>query len=328
MGLGAVFLWFLFLERAILTPFILAAIFAYVFNPLIDFLSRSIRLPRSLSIIIIYTIIVAVIVAAGILLTRRIINESFEFTINISYLAHTARMQAESLPSWLSPIVDEGLRSLEKSKIFAPDLAFSFFPKAISRMVSFIIFVFAAFYFLREGRSMIDKFLHFIPQEHRLDIEVMLRKMNNVFSGYLRGQLFMVAFVSSILFIALSIIGVRYALILAVFSGFAEIVPIIGPITATVVAVGVVLTDSSFNFDLSQIQVALLVAVIYFLLRQIQDYFITPAIMGRITNLHPLVILFSVLAGGHLFGIIGFILGVPVAASIRLLLEFALDKLA
>ena len=72
---------------------------------------------------------------------------------------------------------------------------------------------------------------------------------------------------------------------------------------------------------------AAVVAITYFLVRQFQDYFINPFVMGKITNLHPLVVLFAVLAGGHIWGTLGLILAVPIAATIRIFLEFSLDKI-
>ena len=137
----------------------------------------------------------------------------------------------------------------------------------------------------------------------------------------------MVFLVSLILFIALSIIGVRFALILAIFSGFAEIIPLIGPIVATTVAGFAMFLTGNNNFFLSPLQATLAVILVYVSIRQFQDYFITPHIMGRITKLHPLIILFSVLSGDHLFGILGVILAVPIAATLRILLEYSLDKI-
>ncbi len=324
--LGVLFLLFFYIERAIFTPFILAGIFAYVFNPVINFLSFKIKLPRTLSVIIIYILIIAIMIALGVMLSSRILHESSDFSSYARNLSKTAKQQIATLPLWIRPAVDETILSLERSKLFSPQYLFYFFPQAISRIVSFTIFLFAGFYFLKEGRSMFDKILNFIPTDYKIEVEILFRKINAVLNGYLRGQLFMVFFVSLVLFIALSILGVRFALILGVFSGFAEIVPFIGPIIATTVAAIVVFTTGTTNFNLAPTQAVIAVIIIYFVVRQFQDYFITPHVMGRITQLHPLIILLAVLSGEHMGGILGVILAVPVAATIRILLEYCLDK--
>lgn len=326
VALGALIIWFLYIERAILTPFILAAIFAYLFNPIVNFFSNKIKLPRAVSIIIIYILIIIVIIVGSISLTKRILEESSELTQFATTLSKEASHQVAVLPDWAKPAVSDTLYSLEKAKILSSPSDLSFFPKAFSKILSFIIFLFSAFYFLKEGKIMRDKILNFMPNEYKFDLEILLRKINTALGSYLRGQVFLVLLVSTILFIALSILGVKFALILAIFSGLAEIVPIIGPIVAASVAGIVAFIGGTSNFSLIPLQTAIAVVVIYTIVRQMQDYLVNPYIMGKITKLHPLVILFAVLAGEHIAGILGLILAVPIAGILRILLEFSLDK--
>ena len=269
-----------------------------------------------------------IIVLFGLVSSRRIINESFELKNYIDHLTETTKQQLSSLPDFLQPTVYETVLSLKKSKLFSPQSVFFIFPAAISRIVSLFIFLFSAFYLLKDGRSALDKILNFFPKEYKIDIEILIHKINSVFASYLRGQLFLVLIVSLMLFIALSILGVRFALIIAIFSGFAEIIPFIGPITAGTVAVLVVLaTGGVTNFNLNPIQAAVVVAGIYFVIRQFQDYFITPTVMGKITQIHPFIIFIAVLSGGHLFGVLGYILAVPIAATFKILLEYFYSSL-
>lgn len=325
--LGFILLGFLFIERAILAPFVLGAIFAYLINPIINFFTHRVRLPRTFSVILVYSLLLFIVVAISVLLTRRAMIESVEFSSYRGTLILTAKSQIHTLPIWLQPTLEETLTSLEKSKLFTPQSLFILFPQALSRVVSFIIFLFSSFYFLKEGRALLDKALHFVPNNYKIEIEIVARKINAVLGSYLRGQIFMVFLVSLTLFIALSILGVKFALILAIFSGIAEIVPIIGPIVATAVAALVtLLSGGSTNFPLTPIHASGIVVIIYVIVRQLQDYFVTPYIMRRITQLHPLIILFAALAGEHVAGILGIILGVPIAATLKIMLEYCLDK--
>ena len=324
--LGAFIIWFLYIERAILTPFILAAIFAYLFNPIVNFISNRIKLPRAVSIIIIYAVIIAVVVIGSISLTKRIFDESSELKQFANTLSKEAGHQIAVLPDWAKPAINDTLYSLEKTKLFSSPSDLSFFPKAFSKILSFIIFLFSAFYFLKEGKMMRDKLLNFMPNEYKFEVEILLRKINAALGSYLRGQVFLVLLVSATLFIALSILGVKFALILAIFSGLAEIVPIIGPIVAASVAGIVAFIGGTSNFSLVPLQTAIAVVVIYAVVRQVQDYLVNPYIMGKITKLHPLIILFAVIAGEHIAGILGLILAVPIAGILRILLEFSIDK--
>lgn len=327
--LGLIILWILYLQREILTPFVLAAIFAYILNPLINFLSNKIKIPRTLSVVVIYFTIIGVLVFGGWALTQRIIEESSQFETFIRNFASSARSQISHFPDWAKPITSDSLESIDKARIFAlsPSLV-SIFPQAISGAISFIIFLFSSFFFLKEGRKIIDRFLNFLPKEYRIETEILIRKINSVLGGYLRGQLLLIVIISVIYYIALSLLGVKFALFLAVLSGFAEIIPIIGPIVAGAVAATVAYVSGSSNFGLSPVSSAAIVIGVYFAANQVQEYLIKPYIIGKITQLHPLIILFAVIAGGSMAGMLGLILAVPIAAVVRILLEFSMDKIS
>jgi len=322
---GILVLWFLYIERAILTPFILAAIFAYIFNPIVNFFYHKLKFPRTLSVIVIYLVIILGIVFVGIFFSKRAVDESLELRSEAYSITKTAKNEINNLPDWIKPTVSDTLSTFEKSTLTYPSV-FSFFPKAFSRILSFIIFLFAAFYFLKEGRNMLDKFLNFIPNDYKVEVDILIRRINSVLGGYLRGQVFLVFFVSLVLFICLTILGIKFSLILAVFSGFAEIVPIIGPIVAAAVVALISFIGGSSNFNLTPIQIALIVVIIYTVVRQLQDYLVNPYIMGKITKLHPLIILFAVIAGEHTAGILGLILAVPIAGILKIIFEYSLDK--
>ncbi len=324
---GILVLWFLYVERSILTPFILAAIFAYIFNPIVNFFSHRLKLPRTLSVLIIYLVIISIVVLSGIALSKRVMEESSELGAQATAITQTAKHQINSLPDWARPTINDTLKTFETTKTVSYSSIFSFFPRAFSGILSLLIFLFAAFYFLKEGKSMSDKALNFVPNDYKIEVEILLRRINSILGGYLRGQVFLVFFVSAVLFIFLTILGVRFSLILAVFSGFAEIVPIIGPIVAVTVAALVAFFGGTASFGLSPIQLAITIIIVYTVVRQVQDYFVTPHVMGRITQLHPLIILFAVIAGGHTAGIIGLILAVPVAGVVKIIFEYSLDKI-
>lgn len=323
--LTVVLIWFIYTERAIIAPFAMAGVFAYLFNPVVNFLSHRIKLPRTLSVIIIYLLIVGVVLAISLVLTRRAFEESLDFRLYLNNVVEVARMQAKTLPDFLRPTIYDGLSQLKQSKLFQPASLFVFFPQAISRIVSFFIFLFSAFYFLKEGGNIFDRIVKTTPKRYRIEVEILIRRINAVLGEYLRGQLLLVLIVSSMLFVALSILGVRFTLILAIFSGIAEIVPLIGPLVAGTIAALVVLFTGISHFQLSQLTSVVLVILIYFIVRQIQDYLITPHVMGKITKLHPLIILFAVLAGQHILGIWGMLFAVPIAAVIRILIQFCID---
>jgi predicted PurR-regulated permease PerM len=324
---GILVLWFLYVERSMLTPFVLAAIFAYIFNPIVNFFSNKLKLPRTFSVLIIYLVIISIVVLSAITLSKRVVEESSELGSQLTVITKTAKNQVNNLPDFVRPTVNDALKTFQTTKTISFSSVFSVFPKAFSGLLSLIVFLFAAFYFLKEGKTMSDKALNFVPNDYKIEVEILLRRINSVLGGYLRGQVFLVFFVALILFICLTILGVKFSLILAVFSGFAEIVPIIGPIVAVTVAALIGFLGGTASFGLSPIQLVVAIIIVYTVVRQVQDYFITPYVMGKITQLHPLIILFAVIAGGHTAGMVGLILAVPVAGVVKIIFEYSLDRI-
>lgn len=324
--LGAIIVWFLYLERGILTPFIVAAIFAYIFNPIVSFLSSRIKLPRAVSVIIIWAIIISILSFGGYWFVKRAIAESVALRSFLRDWIPNARAQIYLLPEFARPTINEALSSLQKTLIGSSISLFAIFPQAISGIISFFIFFISSIYFLHDGRNFFDKFLLAIPKEHRIDAEILLRKINVALGDYLRGQLLVILVSFSMFLVFFTVLGVRFSFILALISGFLEVIPLLGPYAAGALAVTVVLLTGASHFDLSPFQATLVVVIGSFLIRQVQDYLITPRIMGRVVRVHPLVVLFAIIAGGNVAGILGMILAVPTAAVVKVLLEYSMDK--
>src|SRR3989344_598531 len=323
--IGVLVLGFLYIQREILTPFIFAAIFAYIFNPIVNILHRKLKVPRTASVIVIYILIIGMIVGGGILFSKRAVDESSQFRYQITQITKNAKAQINNLPDWIRPTLNDTLATIEKSNNLTYPSVYSFFPEVFSRIIGFIIFLFATFYFLKEGGSMFDRIINLVPNKYKIEVDILLKKINSILGSYLRGQIFLVILISLVLFICLSVIGVKFALILAIFSGFAEIVPIIGPIFAATVAAIVAYMGGQSNFGWDPFQTAIVVVIVYTVVRQIQDYLINPYIMGKITKLHPLIILFAVIAGEHVAGIVGLILAVPIAGILKIIFEYSMD---
>ena len=326
--LGLLIIWFVYLSRSILTPFILAAIFAYILNPVIAFFSDRTKLNRVYFIILLYIVFFALLGWIGTFITGKIIFEVRELGGESQLLLRNAESFIATLPFWLQGYGREALVSVQEAFTIEPGAIVPIFSGAASRLFATITFLFASFYMLKDGSKFVDGLLLFFPGERKLEAEILLRRINAILGNYLRGQLALVLLMATFGFIIFSFLGVRFSLLLGLLIGFAEIVPMIGPIIAGVVVTLVSMFDGVSGFGLPPVYDGLLVVGAYIILNQIENYIVIPQVMGRITNLHPLIIFFSVLAGGNLFGILGFILAVPVAASLRIILEYWLDRLS
>jgi predicted PurR-regulated permease PerM len=324
--IGIITLFFLYLIRGILAPFVLAAIFAYIFNPVVNLISKKTGLPRLLAIISIYVVILGAISYVSVWLGGQLLAEAKELakTEDLAKLAETTikklpTVEIAGRPVGFQAVLSEIITALGEA---AQRLEKSFLPiftGVAAVLAKFLIFIVASFYFLKDG----ERWVGFLKQKiSRKDFVLLLDKLNSVLGGYLQGQVLMVIIMSTATWIALTILGVRFALILGIITGFLELIPLIGPWSAGGLAALTAFLTKGNHFGLDPTGLVVVVAVIYFGLRMLEDYFVIPQLLGRLTRLHPLAVLFAVLAGGSLAGPVGFILGVPVAASLRVLLEY------
>lgn len=317
-GLAAVFgLWFLYWARSATTPFILAAAFAYLLNPFVSLITRWARLPRDLSIVLIYVAIIGLLGTGVVFVTNNLNFESEQFSRETRVIMRDLNSSIADLPGWLQPVVSDSFESIRGSLLYPQKRIAAFLPGAVNRTIGILVFLVASFYFLRDGQRFVKAFFRLFPQNIASEVEEIIFKINGVLGNYLRGQLLLVAIMSTLTFIGLMVIGVRYALILSIFTGLAEIIPFIGPIVAASVAMIVAFADQISRFNFVPAIDLFVVAALYFVLRQLEDLFIIPVVLGRLTKLHPLVVMFSVLAGGHLFGLMGYLAAVPVIASVK-----------
>lgn len=331
--LGIFIVWILYLERAILAPFILAAIFAYVFNPIVTLFQRRLKVPRTLSVILIYAALILAIFTVFTYIGRQLLAESAQFSSE-GKLALLSQSQISFLPEWqvgnnsfgFQSLAHELIKTLSKTAQDVQDNLWPYLSLAASRAIEVLVFLVAAFYFLREGNKITEHCRSWISEKYHGEYDGLLNRLNKVLGDYLRGQLILVAIMSIISWLTLTILGVKFALILGIMTGFLELIPYFGPFLAITITSLTAFITGTNNFGLDPFSLALIIGVAFLIFRQLEDYFIIPEVLGRLTKLHPLVVLFSVLAGGHTGGILGFVLAVPIVSSLRILLPYLLEK--
>lgn len=323
-----------FLARDVIMPFILAAGFAYIFNPVVKIISKKTHLNRLWSVIVLYLILLILISYATFWTTNQILKETSQVASDVGNLANYGQNTIEHLPEWNIAGKSFGLQTLVISSLntfvtAALEIQQSIVPiltEAVDFVIKLLLFIIASFYLLKDGPEILEKFLTSISPKVRKEFRELISRVNTALGGYLRGQVILIAVMSTASSLVLSILGVKFALTFGLLTGFLELIPFVGPVVATSLVAGVAFLTGDNNFGLSPTTLATVIVGIYFVLRQLEDYFIIPQLLGRMTRLHPLLVMFSVIAGGAIAGPIGFILGVPIAACARILLEYSWER--
>jgi predicted PurR-regulated permease PerM len=331
--------------RGLLLPVIMAIVLAYLIEPLVELLTRRTGLSRTLSIAIIYLLLIAILVSVpvgaitpivvqtnnlinntpsylqqlGEFLQKPIIIAGFEIPINELPLD---QVYATLTSNFVSILQTVGSRSIS--------LFGSVASATISTVGWTILVLFLSFYLVKDNEQFFQFALDNVPKDYRRDMLRLSDEISLLWNAFLRGQLILCGVVGSIVFVMAVVIGLPNALILGLIAGLMELIPTFGPILAAVpaVLVGLFQSHSSWLGDLmSPFWFFVVIAVLYTVIYQLENYYLVPRIIGHHLKLHPLVVILGVLAGASVAGILGIILAAPVLATARAILIYIYRKL-
>ena len=184
----------------------------------------------------------------------------------------------------------------------------------LSRSVELVVIPVLTFYLLKDWRIIIEWIINLFPKENRKQARSIINDMGEVVGDFLTGQFLLCIIIGSISFIGFYQMNVGYPFVLATIAAIAEAIPIIGPIFSAVPAILLGLMVST--------KLGIKVAIFCFFLQQLENHIILPRVMGKSINLHPIMIIVSLLIGGQFLGIIGMILAVPTTALLNIFMQY------
>jgi predicted PurR-regulated permease PerM len=314
----------------IVRPFVWAGVLAFVLLPVVGLLERRLSLPRTVAAAIVFLGLLAAIIGGARLLVPLAVDQVRDLQRTLPTLVANAQ---NTLAETADQVGLEDLDVLIANFAGVGDLtqmvargAVPFIVGIGHFLLQLLVFLIATFFLLRDAPRLFQWFRRILPASQRNELIPLLAQVNTVLGRYVRGQMFLIAVMSTATFIGLSILQVPFVLLLAIMTGVLEVIPIVGPITAGAIACLVALGHPA-PWGLSQIWYVAIVAVMYTVLRHAEDYFVIPLVIGRIVKLHPAVVIFSLLTGGTLYGLLGVLVAVPVAATLRLVLIYIGAKL-
>ena len=308
----------LWLARSVIGPFVVAAVLAYGFSPFVSAGVRRLGWPRIAIVGLGYLLTLAVLGVLGYFVAGQAINELRALSAaGPTALADTIRqlvgtdvidIGGQHIPvAEVARRAQEGIAGMFASPSDALHIAVSLGEAGLQAILVLIV----TFYFLVDGSRFIGETITLLPIEHRDRTTATLHRIHEVLGKWIRGQLFLVALVTVVVYVILGpILHIPYALAVGVLTGTLEVIPLVGPLIATSIA-GV---DA---FAHGGAGLAGIVIVIYFVLRQVEDQVVMPVVIGRAVHLHPVVTIFAVLVELSTYGILGGLLGVPVAAALN-----------
>jgi predicted PurR-regulated permease PerM len=299
--------------KIVIALLFLGFIVSAAMRPGIDWLQRRARLPRGAGLLLHYLVLAGVIGVVLWLFVPRAIDQVQQATsVTSSSQLHQQAKHSTGIKHDILNGLDKRLRRLPSGeKILHPALEVT---KTAFEVLIGVFFVFAvAAYWIFERDRTIALVQSMLPRKHRRVTRDTWVLIDQKLGAFVRGQLILIVFVAVLLSTGFFAVGLPYWLLIGAFAGVVEIVPVIGPLAAGALAIGVGLTQSW--------HMALFAGLIVLAVRQFEDYIVVPRVLGHATGLSPLVVLFSVTAIGILFGGFYVLLAIPITAVLATLLD-------
>ena len=355
LALAAFFLW---ISRSVLPLIIIAVIISYLLNPLVDLAAR-IRIPRTLTTIVLFALVVVAMVLLPVLLVPVLITQLRELgAFNVSATAYglvnwitrsinelpevitilgaeiptgdvVAQLETGFTQITFVPTVAEVLSSIQQAIGTATGLISSTAVLSVTvvggilqALITVIVIFFLSLYLTKDLPQVRQYVESLFPASYQPELREAFRRIGFIWSSFFRGQLILSIIVGVVTWLALRMIGMPGALILGIVAGLLEVIPQIGPIIAMIPAVIVALIQGSDvlgAYGLGNVGFALITVGVYFLIQQLENSLLVPRIIGDSVNLHPVIVIIGVAVGLNTFGILGAFLAAPTLASLRVM---------
>ena len=338
---GCAFLvWLLVRLQSVVVQLLLAVIVAAGMTPLVNRGARPYRLsrsgpavtpPRAMVVLALYILLIATIVLIGSVVIPPVVEDTEDLVRSVPDYVDDFQAWAQTLPERFPFLPQLGLPDLtvglpeqlqdlvaQLGSQFAGLLGqtlgvLRFLVGFLSGALNGIFVLVLALYITQDSERILGYLVGFMPQQRQAQTREMLGTIGDRLGGWLRGQIALSAIIGTVTFVGLSLIGVNYAVLLALIAAVGEAIPLIGPIISAVPAVIVAFFQSPLQ--------GFLTLGLYILIQQLENNLIVPKVMERAVALHPLAVMVALLAGAELLGVTGAILSVPVAAAFSVVVQ-------
>ena len=328
-------LWTLYLLGPVLTPFLAGAMLAYILNPGVEWLCRhrvfpgvlGINWPRSLAAVAVIVLVVLAGIALVLVLVPLFTKQANELSQRVpAFLTHLNAQLAPKLQEWFGVTLHLDAQSIKQFLSEHWQSAEGIIPKVLSSLKlgglalagllgTLLLIPLVLFYLLVEWNGMIERMDHFVPRRYSKEVRSIARDIDLVLAEFLRGQLAVMGLLAAFYSIGLWLGGLEFALPIGIITGLLVFVPYLGFATGLMLALMVAL----LQFDGAQGLV--IVAVVFGLGQILEGFFLTPKIVGKRIGLHPLAVVFALLAFGQVFGFFGVLLALPASAVLLVALR-------
>jgi predicted PurR-regulated permease PerM len=318
------------LLREVLLPFVAGMVLAYLLNPIAQRMERW-GMNRLIATLVIIALALAIISALIILMVPVIVGELSYFIESFPlYVRQLRALASDPARPWLGKLVGQGLAEAERSFGELTSLATSWFGtflrsvwsggRALISVLSLgVVAPIVACYLLYDWNRMVAAVDNWVPPAHRETVHALAREVDETIGGFVRGQSALCLVLAVFYAATLWLIGLKHGALIGFAAGLLSFVPYLGSLSGLIISMCVAVAQ--FWPDWRPI---MLVPAVFFVGQSLGDYVLAPYLVGRRIHLNPVWIMFALFAFGYLFGFVGLLIAVPLAAAIGVLMRFAL----
>ena len=316
-----------YLLAPVLTPFLVAALLSYLGDPLADRL-ESRGLPRTAAVVIVFVLLLAMLALVLLLLVPAVGNE---IEVLVNKLPFYLEWLQTNVGPWLQKTFGVEALLLDsatlKSALQEHWSQFGGIAKSIvawlsqsgmalaALLANLVLIPVVTFYLLRDWDSLIEKMHGLLPRKWEPTVVKLAKESDEVLGAFLRGQVLVMLVLAFIYSMGLWWVGLELALIIGLVAGLVSFVPYLGFI------IGILLASVAAIMQFHDPSILLLVAAVFAIGQALEGMLLTPLLVGDKIGLHPVAVIFAVMAGGTLFGFVGVLLALPVAAIVMVMLR-------
>jgi predicted PurR-regulated permease PerM len=325
--------WLVWLLAPVLTPFVLAALLAWLGDPLVDRLEAGGR-SRNTAVVLVFALMVLLVTLALVILVPLMVRQVG--TLGEALPGYRDWFLGTAIPwieartglevaAWLDPgRLFELVRGHAERAGGIAATALGYLSRSgfavLGWVANIVLLPIITFFFLRDWDRMVERVAAMVPRDHLGTATRLARESSEVLGGFLRGQ-FLVMLILGVMYgVGLWMVGLELGLLIGALAGLFTFVPYVGPATGIVLGVIAALVEHG---DMAHV---IGVLVVFGVGQVIESYWLTPKLVGDRIGLHPVAVIFAVLAGGQLFGFLGMLLALPMAAIANVLLRFAHER--
>ncbi len=314
--------YLLFLIREILAILFVSLIFASAVDPLVDWMQKR-KIPRGLGIVLIYFLSFGIVGTIVSLIIPIIIEQSNDLINSFPNIIEKIISGISALKDYSSKFgildnVKENFGAISSNLQGATIGIFSTISGIFGSIFSFFLILVMTFYMVVEENAIKKIIWSVAPKKNQVYIMELINRMQKKIGLWLRGQLILSLIIFLVTYIGLLILGVKYALILALIAGLTEFIPYLGPIIASVPAIFLAFTQEPM--------LAIFVAILYYIIQLIENNLIVPKLMQKVVGLNPIISIAVLMIGFKLGGVIGAILSIPVATALNVFIKDYFQK--